>query len=340
MKASALVLGLALAVAAGSVAFSLQAVQTSPAAGYAEGIYADYARDAGGQIAFDLRVVASGNMKSLEGRPLGNILGTPRYVISTDQQRFNLRNARFEDAPTALDRHNLDAEVEGFDAVGLPVDLGVYRMLAVRTTVAGKSRTHQAIEFCWASLDHCVVYDPSIEFLDSVVNNHRLAKAVGYHGFFNGIEGAPRGNGLTTKAGVCGLASHPTWTAAQITWGAWSVNYKDVFGITLAHKSLGGQQAGLRCNSSCNPAPYGYSNSSSGYGNLGYSVDCGWAHNSGVTGRTGKWIAQTKCAHKLVGSARADVTLKGTGSGVNLAWDTNGGIDSNGGAYTDTCGYF
>lgn len=340
MKAIILVSSLALSVAVGSAALSSQAVQPVPAAGYAEGIYADYAQDSGRQIAFALRVVDSGAMKTLEGRPLADIVGSPRYLIKSDQQRFNLRNARFEDAPTGLDRHDLDAEVEGFDAVGLPVEFGTYRLLSVRTTVAGKTRAHQAIEFCWASLDHCVVYDPNIEFLDSVVNNHRLAKAVGYHGAFTGIEGAPRGTGLASKAGVCGLASHPTWTAAQITWGAWSVNYKDIFGITLAHKSLGGQQAGLRCNSSCYPAPYGYSNSSSGYGNLGYSVDCGWSHNSGTTGRTGKWIAETKCAHKLVGSAKADVTLKGTGSGVSLAWDTNGGIDSNGGAYTDTCGYF
>ena len=340
MKVIVLFSSLALAIAAGSAALSLQAVQPSPAAGYAEGIYADYARDAGGQIAFDLRVVASGNLKALEGRPLSSIVGMPRYVIGTDQQRFNLRNARFENAAGEVDRHELDADVAGFDAVGLPVELGDYRLLAVRATVAGKSRTHQAIEFCWKSLDHCVVYDPSIEFLDSVVNNHRLAKAVGYRPFVSQTDGPRIASRSIAKAGVCGLASNPAYIGRSLTWGAWSVDYKDIFGITLAHKSLGGQQAGLRCNSSCYPAPYGYSNSSSGYGNLGYSVDCGWSHNSGTTGRTGKWIAETKCAHKLVGSAKADVTLKGTGSGVSLAWDTNGGIDSNGGAYTDTCGYF
>lgn len=340
MKAVIVVSSLALAIAAGSAALSLQAVQPTPAAGYAEGIYADYARDSGQQIAFAVRVVNSGGLKALEGRPLSQVVGMPTHTINTDQQRFNLRNARFEDAPTGLDRHDLDADVAGFDAVGLPVELGTYRLLNVRTTVAGKTRGHQAIEFCWASLDHCVLFDPTIEFIDSIVNNHRLAKAVGYRPFVNQTEGPQIASKRTAKAGTCGLASNPANIGRWLTWGSWSVDYKDIFGITLAHKSLGGQQAGVRCNTSCNPAPFGYSNSSSGYGNLGYSVDCGWAHNSGITGRTARWVAETKCAHKLVGSAKADVTLKGTGSGVDLAWDTNGGIDSNGGAYTDTCGYF
>ena len=103
MKVIVLFSSLALAIAAGSAALSLQAVQPSPAAGYAEGIYADYARDAGGQIAFDLRVVAAGNLKALEGRPLSSIVGMPRYVIGTDQQRFNLRNARFAEDEAPLD---------------------------------------------------------------------------------------------------------------------------------------------------------------------------------------------------------------------------------------------
>jgi len=340
MKVTVLVSSLALAIAAGSVAFSLKAVQPAPAPGYAEGIYSEYARDAGGQVVFNVRAIASGNMKALEGRPLSAIVGNPQFVIRTDQQRFKLRNARYEEAPRNLQRHSLDAEVEGFEAVGLPVDLGSYRLLSVNASVMGKTRNYRAIEFCWASVEHCVVFDPSIEFLDSIVNNHRLAKAAGYHARVDSIERAPDPLSPTPKAGVCGLASNPANIARWLTWAPWTQRYKNIYGMTLVTKNLGGQQAGLRCNSSCNPAPFGYSNSSSGSGTLGYNVDCGWSHNSGITGRTGKWIAETKCAHTFAGTAKADVSLRGTGASVDLAWSTNGGIDSNGGAYTDTCGYF
>ena len=340
MKANVLMSSLAVAAVATIGAVSLQAVQPKPVPGYAETLYADYAQASGQQATFQIRTLDSGRLKQLEGRSFEQIVGAPRYKLEADDSPLALRNARFDDNLTVLDRHELDAGVEGFDAVGLPVDLGTYRLLSVSASVQGVSRKHQALEMCWASQGHCVVYDPSVTFIDSIVNNQRLAKAVGYKPLIQFEERPKPADGKVTPLAACGLASNPAYIGKSLTWGGWSVNYKDVFGITLAHKSLGSQQAGLRCNSSCNPAPYGYSNSSSGYGNLGYSVDCGWNHNSGVSGKTGRWVAETKCAHKLVGSAKADVTLKGVGSGVSLAWDTNGGIDSNGGAYTDTCGLF
>ncbi len=339
MKANVLISSLTVAVVAAVGAVSLQAVQPKPVPGYAETLYADYAQASGQQATFEVRTLDSGRLKQLEGKSFEQIVGTPRYQLEADETPLTLRNARFNDEPGVIDRHELDAGVEGFDEVGLPVDLGTYRLLSVNAVVKGNVRTHQALEMCWKSQGHCVVFDPSITFLDSIVNNQRLAKASGYRVSVQG--GGPNlAEGQVGALAVCGLASNPSWTWKQLTWGGWKKDYKNVFGMVLAHKELGGQQSGIRCNSSCNPAPYGYSNSSSGYGNLGYSVDCGWKHNSGVSGRTARWIAETKCAHKLVGSAKANVTLKGVGSGVDLAWDTNGGIDSNGGAYTDTCGYF
>ncbi len=339
MKANVLISSLAVAAVAAVGAVSLQAVQPKPVPGYAETLYADYAQASGQQATFEIRILDSGRLKQLEGRSFEQIVGAPRYQLEADETPLALRNARFKDDLAVIDRHELDAGVEGFDAVGLPVDLGTYRLLAVSTSIKGVARKHQAIEMCWESQGHCVVFDPSIGFLDSIVNNQRLAKAVGYKPLMQ-YEERPRAAGDVSTQAVCALASNTNAIGKSLTWAAWTQRYKNVFGVTLVTKNLGGQQAGIRCNSSCNPAPYGYSNSSSGSGSLGYNVSCDWDLNSGTTGRTGRWVAETKCAHRFAGSASAQVTRSGSGSGVSLSWDTNGGVDANGGRYTDTCGYF
>jgi hypothetical protein len=55
------------------------------------------------------------------------------------------------------------------------------------------------------------------------------------------------------------------------------VEYRNVYGWTLVRKDLGGQQAGISCyvsGSECLSSGFGYSNTSSCYGTLGYSCDC------------------------------------------------------------------
>lgn len=338
MKTIVLVSALAAGIAI-VCATSLQAAPPTAPAGYADGVYADYVQASGQKIAFELKTMSSGNMKQLEGKSFADLLGAPHYLVDAEEDRLSLRNIRFKDDLGAYDRGELDAGVEGFDVVGLPVEMGSYRKLAVRVSIDGKTRRHEALEMCWEKLEHCVVFDPNIVFLDSIVNNRRLAKAVGYRPQIQQEQRAQPSDEIGIQA-VCGLASNPNYIAKWLTWGSWTQRYKNVYGMTLVTKNLGGQQAGIRCNSSCYPAPFGYSNASSGSGTLGYNVDCGNAFNSGTTGRTGRWVAETKCAHKFSGTAKADVSRNGSGASVSLAWDTNGGIDSNGGRFTDTCGYF
>lgn len=330
-------LAVAAAVAAGSVALHAQPPAPSK---YAESLYADFAQASADRVSFEVRTIASGPMQQLGGRSFAQVIGEPRYTLDFEENRSNrVINPRFDLSVPQVNRAELDAGVEGFDVVGLPVNKGQYRNLAIQTTTNGQTRTHQAIEFCWASLDHCVVYDPQIEFLDSVVNNYRVAKAEGYGARIQ-EQAAPTPRGDVSALSVCRLASNQNIIGRSLTWAARTVKYKDVFGITLVTKNLGGQQNGITCNSSCNPSMYGYSNLSSAYGSLGYSAACANKHATGTTGRSGKSISETKCTHKLVGSASASVTVKGTGYGVDLAWNTNGGVDSSGGALTDTCGYF
>lgn len=325
------------AVASGSAALH---AQTPVQSKYAESLYADFSLASANRVSFDVKTISSGPLKQLEGRSFAQVIGEPRYSLDFDENRSNrVINPRFNLSVPQVDRNQLDAGVEGFDVVGLPVGNGRYRNLAIQTTANGQTRTHQAIEFCWAALDHCVVYDPQIEFVDSVVNNYRIAKAEGYGPRIQEQQAVKTRGDVSTQA-VCRLASNTNNIGRSSTWSARTVKYKNVFGMTLVTKNLAGQQTGIICSASCAPSMYGYSYQSSASGTLGYSATCGNKHTTGTTGGKGTAVSETKCTHTFTGSARADVTVKGVGSGINLAWNTNGGIDGAGGALTDTCAYF
>lgn len=326
------------ALIAGSAALQAKATAKSP---YAESIYADFANASTDRVTFQVKTIASGPLKKLEGLSLAQVIGEPRYKLGFEETRSNhIINPSFDQAADQIDRTELDGGVEGFDVVGLPVNQGKYRSLSIQTTTNGQTRTHEAIEFCWASLDHCVVYDPQIEFLDSIVNNYRIAKAEGTGPRIQEQAAPVPAPGEITTQAVCRLASNLNIIGRSSTWAARTVRYKNIYGMTLVTKNLAGQQVGITCNSSCYPAMYGYSYQSSASGTLGYNATCGNKHANGKTGRQGTSKSQTKCAHTFAGTARANVTVKGTGSGIDLSWDTNGGVDSSGGSLTDTCGYF
>lgn len=334
---SATAIGLTAIIAGAS---SLHAAPVGSDSRYAEGLYRDFAVASEQRTSFDVRTLSTGPLRKLEGKSFAQIIGEPRYQLGFEETRASrIANPQFSQV-VSVNRDELDAGVEGFDVVGLPVSNGVYRTLAVQVTVNGQTRTHQALEMCWKAQDHCVVYDPQIEFLDSVVNNYRIAKAEGYGPRILEQAPAPAPVGQVGTLAVCRLASNRNIIGRSSTWSARTVKYENVFGMTLVSKSIGGQQTGITCNASCNPAMYGYSHSSSGYGSLGYEVDCGYKHVTGTTGRKGTAVSETKCAHTFTGTAKANVTVQGTGSGIDLAWSTNGGVDSAGGALTDTCGYF
>jgi hypothetical protein len=182
-----------------------------------------------------------------------------------------------------------------------------------------------------------VVFDPTIEFLDSIVNGLRQRIAEGYAPRIH-EEVGPKGG---TTLARCGMASNPGVTSRSTTWGAYNVTYKNVYQIVMVSKNIGGQQSGLRCDVNCNPAPFGYSNSSNGWANFPFNIDCENKFAQGITGRSGKFEAETKCAHGLQFDVKADATIANQGSAsVSINWNTVGSVDANGGAFLDTCAFF
>jgi hypothetical protein len=300
---------------------------------YAEGVYSDYAEATGNRILFDVTTLESGRLSELAGQRFGDVIQASGYRIETSMINLDFDLPHVVTAQTKSMDHELTATAEDFDKAGYPSRQGQYRLLEIGVGLGTEKTTHQALEFCWPKQGHCVVLDPAVTFLDTMIQNRRRLQA---EGFNVKIKLDP----VTSKS-TCQLASHRGYIGITYTWGGYSVNYKDIFGITLVHKSLGGQQSGLRCDASCHPAPYGYSNSSSCYGNLGYSCACGNAFGSGKTGGTGKSISETKCTHQLFTASQASVSIKNNfTASVSLSWTVNGGVDSNGGSFLDTCGFF
>ncbi len=119
------------------------------------------------------------------------------------------------------------------------------------------------------------------------------------------------------------------------------MQYKNVFGMTLVQKDMGAQKAGIRCDASCRPAPYGTSYASSAWGTLGWNAACDNDFGYGSSGGSGKWISETKCTHKWAGSATANASVTDIGSlSVAIQWSVDGGVDQNGGQVIDTCGFY
>jgi hypothetical protein len=321
-------------------AIRIEAAPKAAPDGYAEGVYAEYSAAAGRSVLFSVRSVAAGTLAELSGAPLADVVGLPAYVVEAVQAGLDIRRPRYAPADSrTMDLSELEATVEGFEQVGYPLALGRYRRLLVTVAIGADLRTHQALEFCWASLGRCAVLDPSVAFLQSMVDNRRRLAAEGWG---PRLMYVPREAGDPDAPGaVCGLASNPSVKDRYYYWRAYWVEYKNVFGMVLVRKDLGAQKSGIRCDVNCNPQPYGYSNVSSGYGTLGWNAACDNDFGYGASGGTGKWIAETKCTHKWVGSATANASVSNIGSlSVSIAWNVDGGIDQNGGQIIDTCGYY
>ena len=332
---------LILAIAASCVAASTFAAPLAKRADYAEKIYSEYAASADDKVSFDLNVVAHGKLKDLAGKKFADIISAPQRKLTATDNGFVTSSHAFQNVvANSAELDVLSKTVADFEAVGYPVAEGNYRVLDVITTVGRDVSSHKAIEFCWKSQFHCVLLDPSIEFIDSIANNRIQLMAKGAGPTVTTVaSGATAGvQGIT---GVCGLASNHAIKQRTVTYGARNLKYKNIFGGTLVNKDLGGQQSGVSCDTSCKPKPYGYSNVSSAQGYLGWRTACANNSGLGITGTTAKFIGKTMCTHQYAVAASASITVLNYGTaGVDLKVDVGGSVDANGGSVYESCGYF
>jgi hypothetical protein len=307
---------------------------------YAEKVYASYAEAAGGRISLSVRPLASGWMKEIAGRPVNETLGVPETQVrmqSRGTEIVSLQRAGRE----AGDEWLRPIDLAGFERLGYPVEQGTYRLLGVDVQLDGSQSQHQALELCWAAQGHCIVMDPVLYQLDAFAQTRRELLAQGWKPVKE-LSGGP-GEGQVKAMAVCTLNGYPTSATVRITYPAYWVEYKNVFGMVLVRKDLGGQQAGVSCyvsNGQCLSSGFGYSNTSSCYGTLGYTCDCENTGNLvGTTQPATKSWSESKCSHVWAGTANVSWTIEGVGSGFSVQWNTNGGVDSNGGQIYDSCSW-
>ena len=62
----------------------------------------------------------------------------------------------------------MHADLDQFDDGGLPLSEGTFRQFAVTVTIGQEARTHTAAELCWSAQEQCAVFDPNIDFLNSM----------------------------------------------------------------------------------------------------------------------------------------------------------------------------
>ena len=345
---------LILAIAASCLTVSAFAAPLAKRADYAEKIYNEYAASADDKVSFDLNVVAHGKLKDLLGKPFSSILSTPQRKLVASDNGFITQDHAFQNVNATKQEYDvLNKSVADFEAKGYPVAGGTYRVLDVITTLGRDVSSHKAIEFCWKEQFHCVLLDPSIEFIDSIANNRMklMAEGAGPTVTFDAASPGTASSGAAKPstavasvqglAGVCGLASNHASKQKTVTYAARNLKYKDVFGITLVNKDLGGQQSGVSCDTSCKPKPYGYSNVSSAQGYLGWRTACANNSGLGITGTTAKFIGKTLCTHQYAVAASAAISVLNYGSAsVDLKIDVGGGVDASGGSVYESCGYF
>lgn len=309
---------------------------------YAASIYNEYASASGDALKFDLKVMQTGALSELAGRPLSDFVGTPSYSLQAENAGLSLKSLSL--APVDLKSAylaDLNLDVAKFSDAGYPVETGTYRLLRVSFSDGKQKRSHTAVETCFSS-GMCAVFDPSVEFIDSEVKNLRSLQASGWAVQEHSEPANPfhSSGDSHTKAVHCGLASNPKNISRYWTAGSRTVTYKNLLQITMVGKNIGGAQWGMRCDASCNPAPFGYANSSSGWSNIPFSVACDNETNSGKSGKSAKFIAKTGCSHRTVLGASFNLSKGGAALGVTININSQGSVDSNGGSTTDTCGMF
>ncbi len=310
--------------------------------GYAEAIYSDYAAATGNAVQFELTTTQSGALKELSGRPLSDFLGLPDYVLQADNAGLELKGLSL--APVDLKSIHLTdlaATVDGFSQAGFPVENGVYRLLAVRFDANKAQHAHTALEVCFTAQSHCVVYDPSIEFIDSEVNSMRGLRASGWAiSEHSGTEAKSIIPGDEALKARCGLASNPATTGRWWTQAGHTYTWKNLFGITMVSKTIGGSQWGMRCDASCRPQPFGYAHASSAWANIPFSVQCDNDSIGGTSGGSGKFVAKTGCAHRTVLGAKFSASKSGVGLSVDININSTGSVTQHGGSFQDRCAFF
>ena len=323
---------------------SLGAANAASTEGYAEALYKDFSAASNNAVSFTLTTAAEGSITELKNAPIMRFIGTPKYVIVSDDGAVEITNVKVVPVKDLreLDLDDLNMDVKELNASGFPIDQGRYRRFIVGVTIGKESYSHQAIELCWEKQHRCFVTDPSVEFVDSIVNGIRGQKAGGYAVLINSEPVDVNLTGPVAKSGVCGLASDHSKKSISTSYSAYHRDYYGSLGLVRkAYVDIGSVKIGMACDASCKPQPFGSVDSSSGQAWGIHSVQCDSASNFARHNGTGRYVGRSGCSHSYSLDASFDLSVENAGSlSSQIKQSATGGVETNGGIRTDTCAFF
>ncbi|WP_428266478.1 hypothetical protein [Haliangium sp.] len=314
---------------------------------YAEGVYGNYEAAAGERIGFTVDTVERGHLNDIAEIPVNDLLGVPEQWIRMSSRGTDIVGVTREARDSMEDEWQADILLEEFETLGRSLDDATYRVLSVGVAFEGESRAHRALEVCWARDGYCIVMDPVVLQADAFSHQRERLAAEGWAPMelLDVPEGELQAQAVTA-AGTCSLNSNPGFTRITANYPGYAIEYKNVFGMVLVRKDVGAQQAGVSCfvngAGACVSSGFGFSSTSSCFGNLGYTCDCENTGNqigNSADGSATKTWAETRCAHRAFLSASVAFSRNGEGVNFNIQWDTAGSVDTNGGQLFDSCGF-
>jgi hypothetical protein len=330
---------------AGEVVLSEEELSRAGNIDYAKGVYKNYQEAAGRLITFEVAVAKTGRLTDLVKQPLQQLVSVPDFWISMEAVGTEIKSVTREAREGTSDEWASPVELSKFDELGRSTKAATYALLTVRTSLDEQVSVHQALQACWPSQGYCLVIDPVVRDLEGFAEDRTRLKAQDWKVL---VEEAPPAavEGEVGIQRVCSLNSRPSAGGYSYTWGSYTRTYKNLYGVTVVQKTLGGQKIGVSCyisGSYCKASGNGYSFASSCWANLGFNCDCeNTGNQTGVSGSAARAWSQTKCGHKNVLSGSTNITWSrsGVGAGFTINWGTSGSsVDSNGGTMYDACSW-
>ncbi len=312
---------------------------------YAEAIYRDYSSFSNEQAMFTVETLSQGSMANLGNRKIGDFFPLPSYVITSSEDGVTIDGAAFAKVDwndPYLDERNI--LLSEFDSVGLPISKGQVRTLLVTAKIGADVRTHQAVEFCWADQDHCVVTDNSMPWMESVVRGIRLRKAEGWRVsvIASGNVDVSKNIGFGTCALNSTIASQNMKSTATYRKPALEKRKTNSLGQLLYKGVIGeitGTMSCTKVNNACQMASSSQVDGNQCSAYRGYSVASASKHINPETTNRGKIDAHTACSFAAPG-VTAQIGFTIAGSGINASVERTaavGNITDNKLSIVDSC---
>lgn len=316
-----------------SASFSAQAET-----GYAEALYADYAKAAQDTISFNVVSLAELSPKGLEKYTFQHYVGYPSYEIVADVNGNKFENIHFKEVSSKAATDEIFEAFHSFDKAGLPLHDANIRVLDINVSLHGKSQNHRALELCWAKIGHCVIYDPAVVYVDSYVQNIRRMKAEGW------IEREFYGDSAS-RATSCVMANSSSSTYS-VSKPAFNFILKNALGYVQLNKSIDTVDVTMICGYSSSKCTMNIdedvqgSNAFDTVSTWNTQCDDNYSEYKSTSGTsiTGRFAAATGCTHSKTNGAYLSYNIFQPNTlGVELKADYGGSIHQNKTTVQRTC---